>query len=99
LGKQPAWLSRIMPQPAVQKGGCDMPDEMKAALDQFANSLQTVTLLASQLERDLGPHVVDASHRQAVEAVEARLFRDVDPNGPKSTDRGAEALPVSGNRT
>ena len=28
-------------------------------------------------------HVVDASHRQAVEAVEARLFTELDPNGPK----------------
>ena len=28
-------------------------------------------------------HVVDASHRQAVEDVEQRLFGDLDPNGPK----------------
>jgi hypothetical protein len=26
---------------------------------------------------------VDASHRKAVEAVEERLFSDLDPNGPK----------------
>jgi hypothetical protein len=28
-------------------------------------------------------HVVDASHRQAVEAVEERFFLELDPNGPK----------------
>ena len=29
-------------------------------------------------------HVVDASHRIAVEEVEERLFGELDPNGPKS---------------
>ena len=28
-------------------------------------------------------HVVDASHRRAVEDVEQLLFGDLDPNGPK----------------
>ena len=28
-------------------------------------------------------HVVDASHRSAVELVEERLFTELDPNGPK----------------
>ena len=28
-------------------------------------------------------HIVDASHRKAVEAVEERLFIELDPNGPK----------------
>jgi ABC-type transporter Mla subunit MlaD len=31
-----------------------MPDDVKTAIDQLANSLQTVTLLSTQLRRDLG---------------------------------------------
>ena len=31
-----------------------MPDDLKTAIDQIANSLQTVTLLSTQLRRDLG---------------------------------------------
>jgi hypothetical protein len=38
-------------------------------------------------------HVVDASHRQAVEAVEARLFTDLDPNGPKLAIEPKRVLP------
>jgi hypothetical protein len=34
-------------------------------------------------------HVVDASHRKAVEAVEERLFFELDPHGPKFDERGA----------
>jgi hypothetical protein len=80
LGKQPAWLSRIMPQPAVQKGGCDMPDEMKAALDQLANSLQTVTLLASQLERDLGESARRATESEAAASQAVRTIKRLQPN-------------------
>jgi hypothetical protein len=36
-------------------------------------------------------HVVDASHRKAVEAVEDRLFFELDPNGPKNGDQAADA--------
>ena len=35
------------------KGGCDMPDDMKTAIDQLANSLQAVTLLSTQLRKEL----------------------------------------------
>jgi hypothetical protein len=38
-----------------------------------------------------GTHVVDASHRTAIEAVERKLF----PSVPKSADQLAEAVPVS----
>ena len=46
-------------------------------------------------------HVVDASHRQAVEAVEDRLFVELDPNGPKSTNtqESAEAVNTNGAET
>ena len=32
-------------------------------------------------------HVVDTSHRKAVEDVERRLFGEVDPNGPKTDEQ------------
>jgi hypothetical protein len=37
-------------------------------------------------------HVVDASHRKAVEAVEERLFLDLNPNGPRIAGRPADDL-------
>ena len=40
-------------------------------------------------------HVVDASHRSAVEAVEDRLFVDLVSNGLESAKALEEAVPVS----
>ena len=39
--------------PPRMKGGCDMPDDVKTTIDELANSLQTVTLLSTQLRCDL----------------------------------------------
>ena len=48
---------------------------MKLAQEQLGHASISTTV-------NIYTHVVDASHRQAVEAVEERLFVDVDPNGP-----------------
>jgi hypothetical protein len=40
-------------------------------------------------------HVVDASHRSAVELVEERLFTELDPNGPKLAIVPETGTPVS----
>ena len=40
-------------------------------------------------------HVVDASHRSAVELVEERLFTELDPNGPKLAIVPKTGTPVS----
>ena len=42
-----------------------MDDEIKAAIDQIANSLQTVTLLSTRLRRDLGESAQQASDLEA----------------------------------
>jgi hypothetical protein len=51
-----------------------MPDDLKTAIDQLANSLQTVTLLSTQLRRDLGESAqraieLEAAADQAVRAI------------------------------
>ena len=66
----------------------DLRVPVKIAQEQLGHASIATTL-------NIYTHVVDASHRQAVEAVEERLFHDVDPSGPKSRNRLAEAKPVS----
>ena len=54
----------------------DLRVPVKIAQEQLGHASISTTL-------NIYTHVVDASHRTAVEAVEARLFSDLDPNGPK----------------
>ena len=54
----------------------DLRVPVKIAQEQLGHASIATTL-------NIYTHVVDASHRQAVEAVETRLFAEVDPNGPK----------------
>lgn len=42
-----------------------MTDEIKDTIEQLANSLQTVALLATQLRRQLGDSAQDAVHLEA----------------------------------
>jgi integrase len=54
----------------------DLKVPAKIAQEQLGHASISTTL-------NIYTHVVDASHRKAVEAVEARLFGDLDRNGPK----------------
>jgi integrase len=56
----------------------DLKVPAKIAQEQLGHASISTTL-------NIYTQVVDASHRTAVEAVEARLFGDLDPNGPKLT--------------
>ena len=56
----------------------DLKVPVKIAQEQLGHASISTTL-------NIYTHVVDASHRQAVEAVEERLFLELDPNGPKLT--------------
>ena len=69
----------------------DLKVPVKIAQEQLGHASISTTL-------NIYTHVVDASHRQAVEAVEERLFLELDPNGPKSTNapKSAEAVNASG---
>jgi hypothetical protein len=57
---------------------------VKIAQEQLGHASISTTL-------NIYTHVVDASHRQAIEAVERELF----PTVPKSDDRLEQAVPVS----
>src|SRR5688572_11801094 len=57
----------------------DLRVPVKIAQEQLGHASIQTTL-------NIYTHVVSASHRQAIEAVERQLF-ELDPNGPKSTDR------------
>ncbi len=66
----------------------DLKVPVKIAQEQLGHASISTTL-------NIYTHVVDASHRQAVEAVEARLFSELDPNGPKLAIVPKTASPVS----
>jgi integrase len=55
----------------------DLRVPVKIAQEQLGHASISTTL-------NIYTHVVDSSHRQAVEDVERKLFGDVDPNGPQS---------------
>jgi integrase len=62
----------------------DLGVPVKIAQEQLGHASVTTTL-------NVYTHVVDASHRRAIEAVEERLFEDLDSNGLESEE---EAHPV-----
>jgi hypothetical protein len=59
-----------------------MPDDMKAAIDQIANSLQTVTLLSTQLRRDLGNSAQRAIELEAAADKAVRAIKRLQPKKP-----------------
>ena len=61
-----------------------MPDDMKAAIDQLANSVQTVTLLSTQLRRDLGE---SAQRAIELEAAADQMVRTIKRLQPRKKDR------------
>lgn len=65
----------------------DLNVPVKIAQEQLGHASIATTL-------NIYTHVVERSHRKAIEAVERELF-ELDPNGPKSADRLAQAVPVS----
>jgi integrase len=67
----------------------DLKVPVKIAQEQLGHASISTTL-------NIYTHVVDASHRKAVEAVEERLFVELDPNGPKLALVPRTASPVSG---
>ena len=66
----------------------DLKVPVKIAQEQLGHASISTTL-------NIYTHVVDASHRKAVEAVEERLFVELDPNGPKLALVPRTASPVS----
>jgi hypothetical protein len=56
-----------------------MPDELKAAIDQIANSLQTITMLSTQLRRDLGESAQRAVELEAAADQAVRVVKRLQP--------------------
>ena len=56
-----------------------MSDDLKAAIDQLANSLQTVTLLSTQLRRDLGESAQRAVELEAAADQAVRTIKRLQP--------------------
>jgi ABC-type transporter Mla subunit MlaD len=61
-----------------------MSDDLKTAIDQLANSLQTVTLLSTQLRRDLGE---SAQRAVELEAAADQAVRTIKRLQPRKKDR------------
>ena len=66
----------------------DLKVPVKIAQEQLGHASITTTL-------NIYTHVVDASHRKAMEAVEERLFVDLDSNGLESANALENAAPAS----
>ena len=56
-----------------------MPDDQKTVIDQLANSLQTVTLLSTQLRRDLGESAQRAIELEAATDQMVRTIKRLQP--------------------
>lgn len=69
--------------PAIEKGGSDMPDDLKGAIDQIANSLQTVTLLSTQLRREIGESAQRAMELEAAADQAVRVLKRLQPKKPR----------------
>jgi len=66
----------------------DLQVPVKLAQEQLGHASISTTL-------NIYTHVIDASHRRAVEQVEERLFGELDPNGPKLSSDANQASPAS----
>lgn len=67
-----------------------MPDDLKTTIDQLANSLQTVTLLSTQLRRDLGE-----SAQRAVELERQQTKPCASSSGSSRRSRGSKHRSLS----
>jgi hypothetical protein len=61
-----------------------MSDDMKDTIDQLANSLQTVTLLSTQLRRELGESAQQAIELEAAADKAARVIKRLQPPEEKN---------------
>jgi hypothetical protein len=60
-----------------------MTDDMKDVIDRLANSLQTVTLLATQLRRDLGESAQHAVELEGAADSAVRVIKRLQPTNKK----------------
>lgn len=64
-----------------------MSDDLKRAIDQLANSLQTVTLLSAQLRRELGESAQRVVELEAAADQAVRTIKRLQPGEGLLTDK------------
>jgi hypothetical protein len=60
-----------------------MNDDMKAAIDEIANSLQVINLLSTRLRQDLGESAQHAIDFEGATARAVRAMKRLQPDGKK----------------
>ena len=61
-----------------------MNDDIKSTIDQLANSLQTITLLSTQLRRELGESAQQAVDLEAAADKAVQVIKRLQPPDKKS---------------
>lgn len=69
-------------QPATQKGAA-MNDDVKAVIDEIANSLQVINLLSTRLRQDLGESAQHAIDLEGATARAVRAMKRLQPDAKK----------------
>ena len=75
-----------MSQPARcnRKAGSEVNDDVKAAIDEIANSLQVINLLSTRLRQDLGESAQQALDLEGATARAVRAMKRLQPDGTKN---------------
>ena len=60
-----------------------MDEDVKAAIDEIANSLQVINLLSTQLRQDLGESAQHAIDLEGATARAVRAMKRLQPDGKK----------------
>ncbi|HEY5616704.1 MAG TPA: hypothetical protein VIK60_02095 [Vicinamibacterales bacterium] len=60
-----------------------MNDDVKAAIDEIANSLQVISLLSTRLRQDLGESAQNAIDLEGATARAVRAMKRLQPDGKK----------------
>lgn len=67
----------------LRKGGAEMNDDEKAAVDEIANSLQVINLLSTRLRQDLGESAQNAIDLEGATARAVRAMKRLQPQNKK----------------
>jgi hypothetical protein len=72
-----------MPQPRQIRKAAAMNEDVKAAIDEIANSLQVINVLSTRLRQDLRESAQDASDLEGAAARAVRAVKRLQPDAKK----------------
>jgi hypothetical protein len=72
-----------MPQPRQIRKAAVMNEDVKAAIDEIANSLQVINVLSTRLRQDLGESAQDAIDLEGAAARAVRAVKRLQPDAKK----------------